>query len=240
MTLQRRTNSITGISEKADELRRKYSPSQLIVAFPASLQDTIISVCRTVTDTLAVWSPMLGVMSEAFPESSYGATGDVVEDMAVTWMKAQLVQVSAFIGVKDKMTDWQLKALCQQIISENPETTMMEFVLFCARLRSGKYEAFYGNVDPMQVLKSFDAFLNDKRKDYAAKYERELEEKRQKDAEEARRNALPYEEVEKRIEKGLYPNLKKLWDGEGVSKKLSEKMTSWNKKKSCKSDKNHC
>lgn len=236
MTLQRRTNSITGISAKADELRSKYSPSQLIGAFPASYQDTIISVCRTVSDTSAVWSPMLGVMSEAFPESTYDRTGEVVEDMAVTWMKAQLVQVSAFIGVKEKMNDWQLKSLCQQIISESPETTMMEFILFCARLRSGKYEAFYGNVDPMQVLKSFDAFLKDKLKDYATKRERELEEKRQKDAEDARNNALPFDEVEKRMEKGLYPNLKKLWDGEGVSKKLSEKMSSWAKKKSRKSD----
>lgn len=135
----------------------------MIKAFPASYQSVLPAICRKVSDTAKIWSPMLGVMSEAFPASVYQNTNEEIEDMAITWMKVQLVEMSSFCGVKEKMSDWQLKAACVQMLEEYPETTMVEFILFCARLRSGAYESFYGNIDPMLILRSFVAFQKDKR-----------------------------------------------------------------------------
>lgn len=203
----------------------------MIKAFPASYQSVLPAICRKVSDTAKIWSPMLGVMSEAFPASVYQNTNEEIEDMAITWMKLQLVEMSSFCGVREKMSDWQLKAACVQMLEEYPETTMVEFILFCARLRSGAYESFYGNIDPMLILRSFVAFQKDKKNDYEDVYEAELNAKKEKEDEEARKNALPYEEVCKRMENGEYPNLKKIVDGHRIAEAIVSKMTAWKNKK---------
>lgn len=64
------------------------------------------------------------------------------EDVAVKWVQQQLLAVNEFAGAKAKLTDFQLDELAIQIRLEYGYLNLFEFILFCARLRSGKYEDF--------------------------------------------------------------------------------------------------
>lgn len=114
--------------------------------------------------------------------------------MAVRWIQDQLLQVNEFAGVKSKLSDMQLNELAIQIRLEYGLLNLFEFILFCARLRSGRYEDFYGSVDPMRILKSLDAFCSDRR----AEIWREAEEKerieRDRAYEERRKNSISFDE----------------------------------------------
>lgn len=93
-------------------------------------------------------------------EQAYGQ-----EYASRVWIKTQLVILNDFVGVKNKLEDFQINPLCDQILVEYGGLNLLEFCLFMARLRSGKYEQFYGSVDPMLILKSLDEFMEDRRRD---------------------------------------------------------------------------
>jgi len=157
------------------------------------LQAVIMGACPTIDCCAKVESPMLGVLAQAYPAVTDRA-GRKVESACIIWMRAQFTEVSAFANVKEKMNDWQLDNLSMQILAEFPTLTMMEFILFCARLRSGIYEEFYGNVDPMRIMKSFRSFVKDRQQDYWRKYEEDRKAKEEREAEEARKNKVTWEE----------------------------------------------
>lgn len=192
MILQRQTNSTIKGSEAAVALRNQYSPSQITGKFPTGLQTMIMAACPTVDCCEKVPSPMLGTMAQAYPV--FGDDDGRMIDITISWMKAHVTEVSAFANVKGKMSDWQLESLCQQILVDYPTLTMVEFILFCARLRSGLYEDFYGSIDPMRIMKSFRLFIDDKNRDHFRKEERERQERREREYEEREKNAVTWEQ----------------------------------------------
>lgn len=116
------------------------------------------------------------------------------EDTAVNWIQQQLFAVNVFAGAKAKLSDFQLNELAIQIRLEYGYLNLFEFILFCGRLRSGKYEDFYGSIDPMRILKSLDTFCTDRRNEInRAAAEREKIE-REREYEEARKNAITFED----------------------------------------------
>lgn len=116
------------------------------------------------------------------------------EFCAYSFMKAHMVKVNEFAGVKSKMDDEQLADLCYQILSEYGYLNVFEFIVFCGRLRSGQYEDFYGSVDPMRILKSLASFCRDMWSDID-RAEREIEHKRKEaEWEEQRQNAVTFDE----------------------------------------------
>lgn len=195
MTLQRPMNStLSSCENKAvEELRLTHTPSQIASKFPTGLQAVIMGACPTVDCCANVESPMLGVLSKAYP-AMVDDLGMTVPSTCTIWMRAQFTEVSTFTNVKEKMTDWQLDNLCLQILSEFPTLTMMEFILFCARLRSGVYGGFYGTVDPVAIMKSFHSFIDDRRRDYDRKYERERKAKEEREAAESKKNVITWQE----------------------------------------------
>ena len=157
------------------------------------LQVIAMSACPTIDMCADVHSPMLCTLAEAFP-TVVTDKGERVESTAITWMQAHLIAVSKYVNVKMKMSDWQMNALCQQIIADYPYVTMMEFILFCARLRSGQYGSFYGSIDPLIITKAFSSFMDDRNQDYGKRYEREKIERAERDAEESKRKSIGWEE----------------------------------------------
>lgn len=116
------------------------------------------------------------------------------DSVAVRWIQAHLLQVNDFAGVKSKLTDMQLNELAIQIRLEYGYLNLFEFILFCARLRSGRYEDFYGSVDPMRILKSLDAFCSDRRDEmWKEASERERKEK-EREEEEHKKNVVSFED----------------------------------------------
>lgn len=193
MTSQRRTNSITEVGTEASKLREQ-TPSAIMAAYSIDLQDSATAAFPTVDIANDVPSPKLGVMSEAFPAHTDQRTGAEVKDMAVVWMQSQLIAVSMFCGAREKMTDWQSNSLCNQIINEHPALTLMEFILFCARLRSSRYGKFYGAIDPAAILGALDLFLQDRGHDIRKRKEEEERIAKEKEMEEHRKRAITYEQ----------------------------------------------
>lgn len=101
---------------------------------------------------------------------AYGNIG-----VAVDWIKAQLEVVNGFSNVQQRLTTEQLIAVGEQIYSLYPNLNMLEFTLFCGRLRRGKYEKWYGAVDGQKILVSLDAFMEDRMRDIVRKQEEEHE-----------------------------------------------------------------
>lgn len=173
-------------------------PSEIIAAYSIDLQSSAMAAFPTVDKAGEVASPKIGVMSEAFPEMVDPRTKETVKDMAVAWMESQLLAVSMFCGAREKMTEWQSKSLCTQIINEHPQLTLMEFILFCARLRSSRYGKFYGSIDPSEILGSLNLFLKDRDHDLWKREEQEEREKKEREWEEQRATAITYEEYLRR------------------------------------------
>lgn len=186
-------------------------PSEIFVSYPATLQDVIMRSCPTVDKSADVWSPTIGMLSEAFPKHSVSGTEEMADDLAVSWMRTHIAAVGGFVGVREKLNEWQMSALCNQLISTYPQTTLMEFVLFCARLRSGWYDKFYGSIDPMRVLTSFAEFYRDKQRD-KWRHEDEERQKREDDERQAARAqaAENYKKFRNAMDDGRYPNLRAL------------------------------
>lgn len=112
-------------------------------------------------------------------EQAYGQ-----EYASRVWIKTQLVILNDFVGVRNKLDDNQINRLCDQILLEYGGLNLYEFCLFMARLRSGKYEMFYGSVDPMVIFKSLESFMEDRRRDINRNVEaQEKAEQMKKDAE---------------------------------------------------------
>ena len=226
MTSQRLTSIISDKERsKAIALRNSYAPSQITAEYSVDLQTVAMSACPTIDCCQKIDSPTLATLSAAYPALTT-KDGQKIENTAITWMQGQLLAVCTFVNVNGKLSDWQLNTLCQQIIADYPTVTMMEFILFCSRLRSGKYCSFYGNIDPLLILKAFTDFLEDRNKDLWRKAEADRKEKEEREAEESRKNAISWEEYCRRegIKDTTHPF-------ERIAKKLGEAAKPKEKKK---------
>lgn len=117
-----------------------------------------------------------------------------IEYISRVLIKTHLIGVSDFVGVKIKMEDLQMDELCDQIAMEYGDLNVLEFICFCSRLRSGKYETFYGSIDPMQITKSLASFYEDRRSDINRAWAIAEKERQDKEWEESRKNAIPFDE----------------------------------------------
>lgn len=135
-------------------LASTYSPKLFCETYNPDLQSRLMIVKSIAELSMIDGCPKLGDVSLA-----YGIEG------SIEWLKCHLLKVNGFVGAKQKLTDEQLLDLSDQIACEYPYLNIAEVCCFFGRLRSGKYEEFFGSVDPMQILKSLDTFCRDRRKD---------------------------------------------------------------------------
>lgn len=158
-------------------LRTNHTPTEIATLYNLDLQKQLvqchdISVLHEVKET-----PTLVMLEQAWG----------LEYVSRVIVKVHLIAVSEFCGVKNKMEEFQMDELCDQIVMEYGGLNVLEFICFCARLRSGKYETFYGNIDPTQITKSLEEFYEDRRLDINRAYE--AREKARKAKEEAEAEA---------------------------------------------------
>lgn len=163
---------------------KNYLPSQVIKAYDGTLQSGIMAAFPTILEAhMAKDVPAIVHLAQAYDE-----------DVAVRWVQHQLLQVNEFAGVKSKLTDMQLNELAIQIRLEHGDLNLFEFILFCARLRSGKYEDFYGSVDPMRILKSLDKFCSERRMEISKEIEAREKEERDREWEERDQKSISFDE----------------------------------------------
>lgn len=177
-------DSLRDVSPLAMSLMKNYLPSQVNRAYTPELQSGIMAAFPTILEANnAPGIPRLVHLAQAYEES-----------FAVNWIQAQLLAVNDFAGAKAKLSDMQLNELAIQIRLEYGYLTLLEFILFCARLRSGKYEDFYGTIDPMRILKSLDSFCADRREEISRDRARQEKERNAREWEESCRNSVSFEE----------------------------------------------
>ena len=178
------------ISQRSLALRKSYNIIQITEAYNPDIQVHVAAVNDVYLLYNQKETPTLRMLEQAYGQ----------EYASRVWIKTQLVILNDFVGVKNKLEDFQINPLCDQILVEYGGLNLLEFCLFMARLRSGKYEQFYGSVDPMLILKSLEEFMDDRREDININVaEQERKERERKDAEaEAYRKAM-IESYRKRI-----------------------------------------
>lgn len=186
-----------------------YQATTLLASFNTDLQDVICGACRTIDQCENIKSPTLCILNEAYP-TIYGMDGTISEGAAISFMNAHLLVVSDFVGAKKKITDIQLRAVGEQILTMYPTLTMVEFILFCARLRAGQYGIFYGSVDPQKILVAFKDFLEDRANDYCMLEERKRKAKNEEENAQMKENAMSYEDLQKAFDEGRLQNVKRL------------------------------
>lgn len=182
---------------------RKCQPSDLLTAYNAELQNTSIAMFPTIDACRKIKSPLLGDVAAAFPEKQGEEAVSLTKSLAGVWLQAQLLAVSLFCGTKEKMTTWQTSALCEQIISQYPYLSLVEIVLFCARLRSQYYGKFYGTIDPARIIEALGRFVSEREADINRRHDMEEQEERERRYAEAKKRAITYEEYRRlMIEEG--------------------------------------
>lgn len=156
----------------------------------------------------------------------YAKDGTISEGAAISFMNAHLLVVSDFVGAKSKITDTQLRSVGEHILTLFPTLTMVEFILFCARLRAGRYGGFYGSVDPQKILMAFEDFLEDRKHDYHAKEEAERKAREEEESRKAKENAMSYEDLQKAFAAGKLQNVKRLFTAGkgGLMEKISKSL----------------
>ncbi len=177
------------VSPLAMSLMKNYLPSQVVKAYNPTLQSGVMAAFPTILEAHHAKNvPAIVHLAQAYDEN-----------VAVRWIQDQLLQVNEFAGVKSKLSDMQLNELAIQIRLEYGNLNLFEFILFCARLRSGRYEDFYGSVDPMRILKSLDAFYSDRRAEIWREAQEKEKAERDREYEERRKNSITFDEWYRRL-----------------------------------------
>lgn len=139
-------------------------PSKLYEIYNPDLQGVLDGRCVSISYlTERADVPTLRDISDAYND----------DDVSVEWIKIQLEKVNSFMNVKDKLNIEQLYDVGVQILNCYGNLNVLEFSLFCGRMRHGKYERFFGSVDPMKILMSIDMFMKERSNDLYRRYEEE-------------------------------------------------------------------
>lgn len=93
------------------------------------------------------------------------------------WLVPELLDLSEFCGCKNKLTQDQLRDVAALLSKAYTYIKVSEFLLFFAWMKLGRYENFYGSLDPIRITSSFNQFLEDRRR-YHSKIEEMLAEQR--------------------------------------------------------------
>lgn len=115
--------------------------------------------------------------------TAYGRTAPI------QWLIAQLINLSEFCGVKDKLTGDQCEELAWLLSSEYSYYKVTQFLVFFHDFKMGKFGKFYGSVDPLVITSAIRDFDNERVR-IISKHEEENERNRR---EEESKNAITFQ-----------------------------------------------
>lgn len=88
--------------------------------------------------------------------TAYGRTAPI------QWLIAQLINLSEFCGVKDKMSGDQCEELAWLIAGEYSYYSVSQFLVFFHDFKIGKFGKFFGSVDPLVITTALREFEKDR------------------------------------------------------------------------------
>lgn len=118
---------------------------------------------------------------------------------AQAWAMGQLVNLSEYCGVKDKLDNWQLEQLAKVIVSDFGWLKLTELMYFFRLFKAGRFGRFYGSIDPMLITEALQQFLRIRADELTRiEQQRKAQERRQTD-EAHDRNILTYAEAKEKL-----------------------------------------
>lgn len=117
---------------------------------------------------------------------------DYGEQVAIDWLVIELNDYQNFVGVKEenKATYGVVREMSKMILKRFFYLKLSELMLFFQRLKYGDYGEMYGCIDAVRILRGLRAFIDDRN----AIVEKIEQEKRERQREEDKKNAVSYEE----------------------------------------------
>lgn len=82
---------------------------------------------------------------------------------AEMWLTAQLNNLMEYCGCKVKLNELQLDELSVIIYSNFGYLRISEIMYFFWNFKAGKFEKFYGAMDPIKIMESLEAFVDNMR-----------------------------------------------------------------------------
>lgn len=112
------------------------------------------------------------------------------KNMAKSMLMSQLNDLSEYCGCKGKISEAQSEQCAEIIVMTYPYLKITELALFFAWFKAARYGQFYGSVDPLVITSALRSFVRDRNDAYLR---RDAEENERK-YEEAKKNAISWEE----------------------------------------------
>ena len=110
------------------------------------------------------------------------------------WLSAEVQEACLYMGIKEMPDINQTEKLVKIITLQYGYLKVDELQLFFFNFCSAKYRHFYGTFDPSIIILSLRDFLNDRSRAYEEREQRE----RERQSEEWKKNAITYEEYQRR------------------------------------------
>lgn len=178
------------------------SGEQLITAARESI-DVVLS--DSISEAFKTDSPTLAQL-----QLHYGAEiAEIVVELCIQ-------RLNDYVGVSRKLSPGNGEYLARLIIAEHGCLKPAELQLFFQRLKSGRYERFYGAVDPVAIMYSLESFMEER----SNIIERERKAAQQAaDAERNRRFAEAHRRYDSLVEEGkidpvALPFYEYVWSGQ--------------------------
>ena len=120
---------------------------------------------------------------------------DYGREIAIAWLVPQLTNLSEYCGARDKMTEAQMEECAYMIVTEYHHLKISELMLFFHRFKAGRYgKRFFGAVDPLAILEALGSFVQERSEAISRRETAKVLAR----IDEARRNAVTYEEYIRR------------------------------------------
>lgn len=97
------------------------------------------------------------------------------DNISEDWLTAQLDNLMSYCGCKEKLNESQLYELPGLISSNYSYLRITEMMLFFWYFKCGRYERFYGVMDPLKIMTSLETFVSVTRAEAYAAKEKEIE-----------------------------------------------------------------
>lgn len=127
----------------------RYGTGEQLVAAARESIDVVLS--DSIAEAFKTDSPTLAQL-----QLHYGAeVAEIVVELCIQ-------RLNDYVGVSRKLSPGNGEYLARLIIAEHGCLKPAELQLFFQRLKSGRYERFYGAVDPVAIIYSLESFMEER------------------------------------------------------------------------------
>lgn len=159
-------------------LQKKQPESQEITAIKSLFGQTYMEFAQRFNpriQTIILSKRADYVQCHFYPYPTLAKVAKVYSEMApINWLKIQFDNLCDYVGVKEKMSDFQIEELSTLFYYDCYFLNIAEVALFMVKLKLGTFGEFYGTVDPLKIMTAKNHFLSERQREIK-KHEEKLE-----------------------------------------------------------------